>query len=83
MADETKPAKKKATRRKKIAAPRGLAAPEVVGGSAEAIEELAAGVVADGGARLVAARIGLHPLRNHENGERPQDGGGQRRGAGG
>ena len=50
MADETKPAKKKATRRKKIAAPRGLAAPEVVGGSAEAIEELAAGVVADGGA---------------------------------
>lgn len=50
MADETKPAKKKATRRKKIAAPRGLAAPEVVGGSVEAIEELAAGVVADGGA---------------------------------
>ena len=50
MADETKPAKKKATRRKKTAAPRGLAAPEVVGGSAEAIEELAAGVVADGGA---------------------------------
>ncbi len=50
MADETKPAKKKATRRKKIAAPRGLAAPEVVGGSAEAIDELAAGVVADGGA---------------------------------
>lgn len=50
MADETKPAKKKATRRKKIAAPRGLAAPEVVGGSAEAIEELVAGVVADGGA---------------------------------
>ena len=50
MADETKPAKKKATRRKKIAAPRGLAAPEVVGGSVEAIDELAAGVVADGGA---------------------------------
>ena len=50
MADETKPARKKTTRRKKIAAPRGLAAPEVVGGSAEAIDELAAGVVADGGA---------------------------------
>jgi len=50
MADETKPAKKKATRRKKTVAPRGLAAPEVVGGSVEAIDELGAGVVADGGA---------------------------------
>ncbi|HEU5155181.1 MAG TPA: ParB/RepB/Spo0J family partition protein [Gemmatimonadales bacterium] len=50
MADEVKPAKKKATRRKKTAAPRGLAASEVVGGSVEAIDELAAGVVADGGA---------------------------------
>ena len=50
MADETKPAKKKATRRKKTAAPRGLTAPEVVGGAVEAIDELAAGVVADGGA---------------------------------
>jgi len=50
MADEAKPAKKKATRRKKTVAPRGLAAPEVVGGSVEAIDELAAGVVADGGA---------------------------------
>jgi len=50
MVDETKPAKKKATRRKKTAAPRGLAAPEVVGGSVEVIDELAAGIVADGGA---------------------------------
>ena len=50
MAEETKPAKKKATRRKKTAAPRGLTAPEVVGGTVEAIDELAAGVVADGGA---------------------------------
>jgi len=50
MADETKPAKKKATRRKKTAAPRGLAATEVVGGSVEAVDELVAGVVADGGA---------------------------------
>ena len=50
MADEAKPAKKKATRRKKTAAPRGLAAPEVVGGSVEVIDELAAGIVADGGA---------------------------------
>ena len=50
MADETKPAKKKATRRKKTVSPRGLAAPEVVGGSVEAVDELVAGVVADGGA---------------------------------
>jgi len=50
MADEAKPAKKKSTRRKKTAAPRGLAATEVVGGSVEAVDELVAGVVADGGA---------------------------------
>jgi ParB family chromosome partitioning protein len=56
MADETKPAKKKATRRKKTVAPRGLAAPEVVGGSTEVIDELVAGIVADGGAVIGSYR---------------------------
>ena len=56
MAEETKPAKKKGTRRKKTVAPRGLAAPEVVGGSVEAIDELIAGIVADGGAVIGSYR---------------------------
>jgi ParB family transcriptional regulator, chromosome partitioning protein len=55
MADE-KPAKKKGTRRKKVAAPRGLAAAEVLSGTSEAIEELRTGIAADGGSVVGAYR---------------------------
>jgi ParB family chromosome partitioning protein len=55
MAPEKKAAKK-GGRRKKVAEPRGLTAVEVVGGSAESIDELTAGIVADGGAVIGAYR---------------------------
>lgn len=56
MAPEKKAAKKKGGRRKKVAEPRGLTAAEVVGGSNESIDELTAGIAADGGAVVGAYR---------------------------
>lgn len=56
MAEEKQPAKKKGGRRKNVAAPRGLAATEVLDGSSDAIEELKAGITADGGSVVGAYR---------------------------